>query len=36
MRAGDEQLERDVTAGKLDHLAEKADEDFEAGYCTEL
>lgn len=32
----DKQLEADVAAGKLDHLAEKADTDFNAGRCTEL
>jgi hypothetical protein len=32
----DEQIERDIRAGKLDHLAEKADADFEAGKCTPL
>ncbi len=35
-RAWDEQLERDIAAGKLDHLAEQADADFKAGRCTEL
>lgn len=32
----EEQFEADVNAGKLDHLAEKADSDFEAGRCTGL
>lgn len=32
----EEQFEADVKAGKLDHLAEKADADFEAGRCTGL
>jgi hypothetical protein len=32
----DRQIERDVAAGKFDHLARKADEDFEAGRCTPL
>lgn len=32
----DEQIERDIQAGKLDHLAENADADFEAGKCTPL
>jgi hypothetical protein len=32
----DRQIERDVSDGKLDHLARKADEDFEAGRCTPL
>jgi len=34
--AWDAQLESDVLAGKLDHLAQQADEDFEAGRCTPL
>jgi len=34
--AWDRQLEADVAAGKLDHLAKKADADFEAGRCTPL
>ena len=32
----DRQIEADAAAGKLDHLAKEADEDFEAGRCTEL
>jgi hypothetical protein len=32
----DRQIERDIADGKLDHLARKADEDFEAGRCTPL
>jgi hypothetical protein len=32
----DRQIEADVAAGKLDRLAKQADEDFEAGRCTEL
>ena len=32
----DRQIEADAAAGKLDHLAKKAAEDFEAGRCTEL
>ena len=32
----DKQLEEDVRAGKLDHLAKKADEDFDSGRCTPL
>jgi hypothetical protein len=32
----DRQIEGDAASGKLDHLAKKADEDFEAGRCTEL
>ena len=35
-RSWDDQLDRDVATGKLDRLAKKADEDFEAGRCTEL
>jgi hypothetical protein len=34
--AWDAQLESDVHAGKLDHLAQQADEHFEAGRCTTL
>ena len=34
--AWDVQFERDVAAGKLDRLGAKADEDFEAGRCSEL
>ena len=32
----DQQIERDATAGKLDKLFAKADEDFEAGRCKPL
>ena len=32
----DKQFERDVAAGKLDHLIRKADEDIKAGRCTPL
>lgn len=32
----DKRFEADVKTGKLDHLARKADEDFEAGRCTPL
>jgi hypothetical protein len=32
----DRQLEADVASGKLDHLAKKADEHFEAGRCKPL
>jgi hypothetical protein len=32
----DRQIEADVVAGKLDQLAQKVDDDFEAGRCTEL
>ena len=35
-QAWDDQLERDVAAGKLDLLAKQADADFEAGRCEEL
>lgn len=35
-RSWDEELERDIAAGKLDRLARKADEDFAAGRCNEL
>lgn len=34
--AWDEQFERDVRAGRLDELADKALADFWAGRCTEL
>jgi len=34
--AGDRKFDSDVALGKLDHLATKADEDFEAGRCTPL
>jgi predicted metal-dependent HD superfamily phosphohydrolase len=32
----DKQIEADVSAGKLDHLAEQADAQFEAARCTAL
>ncbi len=32
----DKKFEADLAAGKLDHLAAKADEDFESGRCTPL
>lgn len=32
----DKRFEADVTSGKFDDLARKADEAFEAGRCTEL
>lgn len=32
----DKKIEADIAAGRLDHLAKKADEDFEAGRCTPL
>jgi hypothetical protein len=32
----DKRFEADSLAGKLDHLAQKADEDFEAGRCDPL
>ena len=34
--AWDKQIEADIAAGKLDHLAKQADEHFEAGRCTPL
>ena len=34
--AWDAQLESDIRAGKLDHLAKQADEHFKAGGCTPL
>ena len=34
--AWDRKFEQDVAAGKLDRIAEKADEDFRAGRCTPL
>jgi len=34
--AWDRQIEEDVSAGRLDHLAQRADRDFEAGRCKEL
>jgi hypothetical protein len=32
----DKQMEADVAAGKLDHLARQANAQFEAGCCTPL
>ena len=32
----DKQIESDISAGRLDKLAAKADADFEAGRCTPL
>jgi hypothetical protein len=32
----DKQIESDVAAGKLDHLASKADDAYNAGHCTAL
>ncbi len=32
----DKQLEADVAAGRLDHLAKQADAQFDAGRCTPL
>lgn len=32
----DEKIERDIAAGRLAHLAAKADEDFEVGRCSPL
>jgi hypothetical protein len=34
--AWDERIARDAISGRLDHLGQKADEDFEAGRCTPL
>ena len=34
--AWDKQFEKDVKAGRLDHLGKKAREDFRAGRCTDL
>ena len=34
--AWDAQLESDIRAGKLDHLAKRADEHFQSGRCTPL
>ena len=34
--AWDRQIEADIASGKLDHLAKKADQDFESGRCTPL
>jgi hypothetical protein len=34
--AWDAQLESDIRAGKLDHLARQADEHFQSGRCTPL
>ena len=35
-QAWDQQLERDVQAGRLDALVEQAESDFQAGRCQEL
>jgi len=32
----DKQIEADALSGKLDHLARRADEHFDAGRCTPL
>jgi hypothetical protein len=32
----DKQIEADARAGKLDHLAKRADEHFDAGRCAPL
>jgi len=32
----DKQIEADARSGKLDHLARRADEHFDAGRCTPL
>ena len=34
--AWDRQIEADIKAGRLDHLADKAIEDLRAGRCTPL
>ena len=34
--AWDTQFEKDVSAGKLDKIAERAMADFNAGHCTDL
>lgn len=34
--AWDRKMEADINAGKLDHLAEKANDHFENGRCTPL
>jgi len=34
--AWDHRFESDVAAGKLDRVAEKADDEFDAGRCTPL
>jgi hypothetical protein len=34
--AWDKQMEADVAAGRLDHLAKQADAHFDAGRCTPL
>jgi hypothetical protein len=36
MTEWDEQLEKDVQSGKLDHLADQALKDLKEGRCTEL
>jgi hypothetical protein len=35
-KAWDEQLESDIGAGRLSHLAEQALRDYEDGKCTDL
>lgn len=32
----DEELERDIEAGKLDFLAQESIEDFENGFCKQI
>jgi hypothetical protein len=32
----DSQIEADITAGRLDPAGQRADDDFEAGRCTQL
>lgn len=34
--AWDQQIEEDIKAGRLDHLVDEADREFEAGRCTPL
>ena len=34
--AWERRFEADVAAGRLDHLAKQADEDFQTGRCTPL
>ncbi len=36
MAQWDRQIEEDSAAGRLDHLVEKAMEDYRAGKCTDL
>jgi hypothetical protein len=32
----DQQIERDILAGRLDDMGRQADQDFDAGRCTSL